>query len=124
MTARCAVQSTWNILEPSVGPALAEAHAAGLQVLVKEGLANGRLAVGPPAEVRSLAASCGVGPDAVALAAVLAQPWADVVLSGAASSGQLLSNMDAMRVSLEPDSLSLAEPPEQYWATRASLAWD
>ncbi|WP_229796357.1 aldo/keto reductase, partial [Saccharothrix coeruleofusca] len=39
-----AVQSTWNVLEPSVGPALALAHEAGAEVLVKEGLANGRLA--------------------------------------------------------------------------------
>jgi aryl-alcohol dehydrogenase-like predicted oxidoreductase len=38
-----AVQATWNLLEPSAGPALAEAHAAGLGVIVKEALANGRL---------------------------------------------------------------------------------
>ena len=37
------VQSTWNLLERSAGPALARAHAAGLGVLVKEALANGRL---------------------------------------------------------------------------------
>ncbi len=37
------VQSTWNVLEPSVGPALSDAHAAGLGVIVKEALANGRL---------------------------------------------------------------------------------
>ena len=30
------VQATWNVLEPSAGPALAEAHAAGLGVIVKE----------------------------------------------------------------------------------------
>ena len=38
-----AVQATWNLLEPSAGPALAEAHAAGVGVIVKEALANGRL---------------------------------------------------------------------------------
>ena len=38
------VQATWNLLEPSAGPALAEAHAAGWGVIVKEALANGRLA--------------------------------------------------------------------------------
>ena len=43
------VQATWNLLEPSVGPALAEAKAAGWTVIVKEALANGRLAAaGPP----------------------------------------------------------------------------
>ena len=37
------VQATWNLHERSAGPALARAHAAGLQVIVKEALANGRL---------------------------------------------------------------------------------
>jgi aryl-alcohol dehydrogenase-like predicted oxidoreductase len=37
------VQATWNILEQSAGAALASAHAAGLGVVVKEALANGRL---------------------------------------------------------------------------------
>ena len=37
------VQATWNVLEPSVGPTLSEAHAAGMGVIVKEALANGRL---------------------------------------------------------------------------------
>ncbi|WP_199442007.1 aldo/keto reductase [Umezawaea beigongshangensis] len=120
-----AVQSTWNLLEPSAGPALAEAHAAGVRVLVKEGLANGRLAVDPPTAVRDLAAEHGVGPDAVALAAVLAQPWADVVLSGAASPEQLLSNLDAGRVDpARCDLPALAEPAARYWETRASLAWN
>ena len=37
------VQATWNLLEPSAGPALAEASAAGWGVIVKEAVANGRL---------------------------------------------------------------------------------
>ncbi|GLZ31607.1 aldo/keto reductase [Lentzea sp. NBRC 105346] len=117
-----AVQSTWNVLETSVGPALAEAHDAGLKVLVKEGLANGRLAVTPPAPIAETARELGVGPDAVALAAVLRQPWVDVVLSGAASPEQLLSNMDALNVQAELP--SMAESPEEYWTTRAALPWD
>lgn len=117
-----AVQSTWNVLEPSVGPALAEAHAAGAHVLVKEGLANGRLAVDPPEPVASLAKSLDVGPDAVALAAALAQPWADTVLSGAAGTTQLESNLTASRVG-EVDLPDLAEPPAEYWKHRAALEW-
>lgn len=35
------VQSTYNALETSAAPALAEAHDAGLTVIVKEGMANG-----------------------------------------------------------------------------------
>ncbi|MGM1059180.1 aldo/keto reductase [Saccharothrix sp. Mg75] len=119
-----AVQSTWNVLETSAGEALAAAGAAGAEVFVKEGMANGRLAVDPPARVRELADRHGVGPDAVALAAVRAQPWVDVVLSGAASVDQLHANLRAGEVELDPDELAgLAEPAERYWATRASLAW-
>ncbi|MCP2163703.1 aldo/keto reductase [Goodfellowiella coeruleoviolacea] len=123
-----AVQSTWNVLEPSVGPALREAHQDGVRVLVKEALANGRLAVRPPRPVTEVAARHGVGPDAVALAAVLAQPWADTVLSGAASPAQLRANLVATRTSLTPDDLAelaeLAQDAEAYWADRAALPWD
>lgn len=117
-----AVQSTWNVLEPSVGPALAEAHTAGAHVLVKEVMANGRLAVDPPAPVAELAKSHDVGPDAVAMAAVLAQPWADTVLSGAAGTHQLAGNLDALKIG-EVDLPGLAEPPAEYWARRSALAW-
>lgn len=37
------VQATWNLLEPSTGPALQAARAAGMGVIVKEALANGRV---------------------------------------------------------------------------------
>ena len=118
------VQSTWNVLEPSVGPALAEAHRRGLHVLVKEALANGRLAVQPPPAVEALARRWRCGPDAVALAAALAQPWADTVLLGPASVDQLRANLAAARVTLAEDELSgLAGDPEDYWAARGALAW-
>ena len=117
-----AVQSTWNVLEPSVGPALAEAHTDGAYVLVKEAMANGRLALDPPEPVAALARSLGVGPDAVALAAALAQPWADVVLSGAAGTHQLAGNLAALGIGAV-DLPDLAEPPAGYWKHRASLAW-
>ncbi|MGW6917716.1 aldo/keto reductase [Kitasatospora sp. NPDC054939] len=127
-----AVQSTWNLLEPSAGPALAEAHAAGWLVVVKEGMANGRLAdrnaTGPDtAALRALAARTGASCDALALAAAAARPWADVVLSGAATTGQLASNLAAAGLDLAPDELAaltvLAEPAEAYWRTRSALAW-
>lgn len=116
------VQSTWNLLETSAGDALREAHDAGLRVIVKEGVANGRLVVRPPREVAERAAELEVGPDAVALAAILRQPWADVVLSGAASPEQLLSNANA--VGLDVDLPDLSEPAGQYWETRSALRWN
>jgi len=118
-----AAQVTWNLLEPSVGPAAAEAADAGWPVLVKEAVANGRLVPGqaPPA-LTELAAGQGVTEDAVALAAVLANPWATVVLSGAVTPAQLQSNLDALAVGPLPE-LDLAEPPEEYWAARSARPW-
>jgi aryl-alcohol dehydrogenase-like predicted oxidoreductase len=126
------VQATWNLLEPSAGPALAEASQAGWGVIVKEAVANGRLTPhghGPSTEVLSrIAAGHDVGVDAVALAAVLANPWADVVLSGAVTPAQLESNLAATQVEFGEGELeelaALAEPPDQYWQERATLPWD
>jgi aryl-alcohol dehydrogenase-like predicted oxidoreductase len=122
------VQSTYNVLETSAAPALAEAHDAGLTVIVKEGLANGRLAAGQaPDAVRAIGEETGLGADAVALALVLRQPWAGVVLSGAATAGQLASNLHAAVVDLDEDHLSrlaaLVEEPRVYWERRGQLPW-
>ncbi|HKN97739.1 MAG TPA: aldo/keto reductase, partial [Pseudonocardiaceae bacterium] len=121
------VQSTWNPLETSVGPALAEAHRNGVLVLVKEALANGILAVSPPEPVAELAARHGVGPDAVALAAALAQPWVDRVLLGPAGVEQLRSNLAATDIRFTTGDLDslvpLVQLPERYWANRSALHW-
>ncbi len=123
-----AVQSTWNLLEPSAGRALAAAHAAGNRVLVKETLANGRLVVEAPPAVREIAAARGTGPDAVAVAAVLANGWVDRAVIGPASPAQLETNLRATALELtaaERDALSaLAEEPGAYWRHRSSLEWD
>jgi aryl-alcohol dehydrogenase-like predicted oxidoreductase len=122
-----AVQSTWNLLEQSAGEALAEAHAHGNLVLVKETLANGRLVVEPPDVVRELAATHGVGPDAVAVAAVLAQPWASRVLVGPSGVEQLAANLRAAEIRLDETELAalqgISEPATRYWARRSSLSW-
>jgi aryl-alcohol dehydrogenase-like predicted oxidoreductase len=122
------VQATYNVLETSAGPALAEAHAAGLAVIVKEGMANGRLAAPhAPDAVQDIARETGLTADAVALAAVLHRPWADVVLSGAATTGQLASNLHAAVVTLDQDRSArldaLAEDPHAYWERRGQLPW-
>jgi aryl-alcohol dehydrogenase-like predicted oxidoreductase len=120
------VQSTWNLLERSAGPALGAAHEAGWGVIIKEALANGRLTDrGAVPELAAAAADGGASPDAVALAAVLAQPWVDVVLSGATTVEQLESNLTALRVEVDPDSLEvLVEDPDIYWSKRGELPWN
>ncbi|WP_218588893.1 aldo/keto reductase [Pseudonocardia oceani] len=118
------VQSTWNVLEPSAGPALAEAHAAGALVIVKEPVANGRLAPTPDADPRAvaLAERAGIPLDRLALAAALAQPWAGLVLSGAVDAAQVASN--AAAVAVPGDVLDVpAEEPAAYWAARSARSW-
>jgi aryl-alcohol dehydrogenase-like predicted oxidoreductase len=124
-----AVQATWNLLEPSAGPALAAAHEAGLGVLIKEAVANGRLTDrGDVPVVRELAGELDVTPDALALACVLAQPWVDVALSGASTVAMLESNLGALELSVPGETLDrlavLAEEPERYWEERSELPWN
>jgi aryl-alcohol dehydrogenase-like predicted oxidoreductase len=122
------VQATWNLLERSAAPALAEAKDRGWGVIVKEALANGRLTQDADgAHLHALEAEArarGTTIDALGLAAALSQPWADVVLSGAVTIAQLESNLNAMTLMREPaDWPDLAELPAAYWAHRGALAW-
>ena len=129
------VQATWNLLEPSAGETLRRASAMGLFVIVKEALANGHLvrddAGGQYADARRVvaqeAARFKTTGDAIAMAAALAQPWADVVLSGPATVQQLQSNLAARTIVL-PDDVrrrmsELAVAPQDYWRYRAGSVW-
>lgn len=131
-----AVQATWNMLEQSVTSALREAHDVGIGVIVKEGLANGRLTSrndSPEfqrkmALMQSQAETQNVTVDSLALAAVINQPFVDVALSGAACVDHLKSNLQALKIKWN-DSLAemldvLVEPAESYWHIRSQLAWN
>ena len=74
--------------------------------------------------VRKVAATHHTSLDALALAAALSQPWADVVLSGAVTTEQLASNVMAMALARESlDWPDLTEAPTDYWARRSALPW-
>jgi aryl-alcohol dehydrogenase-like predicted oxidoreductase len=123
------VQATWNLMERSAEPALAAAHRQGLGVIVKEAVANGRLTPRGDAPLLSeVAREVGTTEDAVALAAVSAQPWVDVVLSGASTVPMLHSNLSARELRLDSAVLdrleALREDPETYWETRSALSWN
>lgn len=117
------VQATWNVLERSAEEALASAHEHGVNVIIKEGLANGRLtARGDVPAFIELSRKKNYSPDAMALGAALAQPWAKVVLSGATTVEQLQSNLKA--APFESSHLNaLREDPQVYWARRSELKW-
>jgi aryl-alcohol dehydrogenase-like predicted oxidoreductase len=122
------VQATWNLLEPSAAPALAAAKASGWGVIVKEALANGRLTDRNDAQqiapLKRRAEALGTTTDALALAAALAQPWLDVVLSGASTVDQLQSNLAAADLMGRVERpLVASESPMEYWTRRSSLAW-
>lgn len=123
------VQATWNLLERSAGAALTDAHAAGLGVIVKEALANGRLTPrGGDYLLVRIAEDRETTPDALALAAALAQPWSDVVLSGATTREQLRSNLASLELGYDDELdrrlVSLVEEPTQFWTSRAALPWN
>jgi aryl-alcohol dehydrogenase-like predicted oxidoreductase len=128
------VQATWNALERGATDALIAAHDAGLRIVVKEALANGRLTErgilheDPLAIVRDEAHRLGTTADVLALAFVLAQPWADIVLSGAATVPQIESNVQAAKLQVRPDVAerlaSLAMSSDEYWRERSRLAWN
>lgn len=125
------VQCTFNLLEQKPRAALQEAAKAGMDIIIKEGLANGR-ALRHPA-VKQYAEQLECEADALALGFVLAQDFAPRVLSGAVTSEQLLSNLKAMDVAekLKHNPKLLAEigeacavKSEDYWTERAALAWN
>ena len=78
-------------------------------------------------EVQVNAAVLGATADALAIAFVLEQPWADVVLIGPATVSQLRSNLRALDLQLDAPSRraleALRESPEDYWRRRAALPW-
>ena len=104
-------------------------------VVVKEALANGRLTprnsdpdFAPKlALLKAEAQRLDTTIDGLALAAVLAVPWATTVLSGAARADHLRSNAGALDVAWDAQAAerlaSLAEPPGQYWQRRSELEW-
>ena len=131
-----AVQATWNLLERSATATLQAAHEAGWGVIIKEALANGRLTERNNApefqakrdRLESLALDLETSIDGLGLAAVLNQPFVDIVLSGAAQVDHLLSNLCAIEVewrdSLARELEDLLEPPADYWQKRSQLAWN
>lgn len=141
------VQCTYNILEQRPAEALADAHAAGMDIIIKEGLANGRSLRHP--KLIELAQTLDCQPDQLALGAILVQPFQPRVLSGAVTADQLCSNLGALystgskkdgdtTLGVEAKLTSTEEgkevlqqlmkgccmKSEEYWADRTALKWN
>ena len=143
------VQATWNLLERGAESALQDAHDAGMKVVVEESLANGRLTgdagsgrrEGPSgnrgnddvlfpsvARIREVAEARGTTVEMLALGAALARPWGDVVLTGAATVGQIQSNVAALELSydaaVDEQLRSAAVSSAEYWRGRGTFRWN
>lgn len=136
------VQATWNVLERGAESALQDAHGAGMKVVVKEALANGRLTgeagsgkrdkddvlFPSVARIREVAESRGTTIEILALGAALARPWADIVLTGAATVGQIQSNVAALELAYDPELeerlRSVSIDSSEYWRARSSFRWN
>jgi aryl-alcohol dehydrogenase-like predicted oxidoreductase len=125
------VQCTFNVLEQKPGPALLAAREAGLDIIIKEGLANGRALKHPAVVHYATKLSCE--PDQLALGCILAQPFQPRVLSGAVTPQQLESNWKSLEISkqLQNDTALLTEimqacvvDSKDYWGERSALAWN
>lgn len=125
------VQCTYNVLEQLPGPALQEAHDDGMDIIIKEGLANGRALRHP--SVLKYSEQLGCSADILALACILAQPFEPRVLSGAVTPAQLESNLMASELAekLKKDVGLLKEimdscimDSDEYWNDRSALAWN
>lgn len=132
------VQATWNLLERGAESALQDAHDAGMKVVVKESLANGRLtqanrdedeALYPSvARIRELAEHRGTTIETLALASALARPWATIVLSGAATVDQIRSTVAALdfayNTEMDDRLRSVGVASDEYWRARSSFRWN
>jgi aryl-alcohol dehydrogenase-like predicted oxidoreductase len=80
-------------------------------------------------ELAGAASDAGTTPDALALAVVLSQPWADVVLSGAASADEMESNLTALTLELDSQRIgellaAVHQDSSSYWRERSGLSWN
>ncbi|HZF72182.1 MAG TPA: aldo/keto reductase, partial [Gemmatimonadaceae bacterium] len=115
-----------------------DAHSAGMKVVVKESLANGRLTQGNRNEndvfarsigrIREIAQARGSTIEMQALAAALSRPWADVVLSGAATAQQIQSTVAALGTAYDPEIeeqlRSISVSSVEYWRARSGFGWN
>ena len=124
------VQCTFNLLEQRPASCLLEAHEAGMDIIIKEGMANGRVLQNPIVQEYC---ELSYSPDQLALACILAQPFQPRVLSGAVTQEQLESNLEAEGLAkrLRANPVILAEIMDQtkmdsevYWSDRSALAWN
>ena len=129
-------QVTYNILDTSTHMVLRSLLAKGKAVIVKEALANGRLLQNRNfSQYESLyklmdeiASDHRVRTDAIALRYVMDSLSPILVLSGASTRQQLISNLKAQSIQLSEEEMTSLKRlhiiPEIYWSERKQLSWN
>lgn len=123
-------QVTYNVFEQDTLAVLKEVNKAGKFIIIKEGLANGRVFLESKFKnvLEELANKYKVGIDAVALRFCMDSIPSNIVLSGASDSTQLEENLKASDFQLTTEDLEelkkLQVPSKEYWQERSQLSWD
>lgn len=125
------IQCTFNLFEQSASSALLQAYENGkVTIIIKEGLANGRILQNK--RIVQAARDLSTTVDALALACILAQPFQPSVLSGAVTPDQLTSNWQALELLERADFRQMLPTliaeckvdSRMYWDERSALVWN
>ena len=119
------VQCTFNVLEQKPSQALLEAYESGMDIIIKEGMANGRVFSCSGIQKHTTSSSI----DQLALGCIINQSFQPRVLSGAVTSGQLVSNFKALDLQKDTEELSIIMKDcimdsKTYWKDRSNLSWN
>ncbi|WP_152286873.1 aldo/keto reductase [Flavicella marina] len=121
-------QVTFNVFEQSTFELLVALKKMGKFVIIKEGLANGRVFLSESNVLKMLSEKYNVGVDAIALRFCMDAVLPDVVLSGAANEAQLEQNLKVNTFQLAIDEIdalkALKVSSSDYWSERSELNWD
>ena len=120
-------QVTYNVFEQSTYNILVELIKNENKVIIKEGVANGRIFNYTPSILNELATKYNVGIDAIALRFIIDRLNPSVVLSGAFSKKQLKDNLKALDFKLTNEEIQkltrIKKESSHYWKARKSLIW-
>jgi aryl-alcohol dehydrogenase-like predicted oxidoreductase len=128
-------QVTYNILDQSCFTILREAKAKQKFIIIKEGLANGRVFKNSDFKhynplylsLEEIALKYKVGIDAIALRFCMDSLGPDIVLSGAANENELRENMKAESFHLATEEIEMLKQngvdSNAYWEERKNLKW-
>ncbi len=129
-------QVTYNVFDQSLRPFLETHDLSGKRIIIKEGLANGRVFRNKNFNhydtafslLENLANKYRTGIDAIALQFCAQTIVAYSVLSGASLEDQLNQNLKALDVELTVDEINelkaLAVLPQDYWNERKKMEWN